>query len=712
MRSLRRAALLGLLVCALVVPVTPAVPASAPATGLPPGTPPAARRAEPALPAAKAWPFPQAFPRTSGTGRYAGGALLWSDFLYDDNGAISGPSTGESPGAFTFGTYQYPQAEQAGNGADVFRAAVGFDGRATWWRVDWNTLVSPAVPAAAFGIDVDASAGAAVPWGGNTGLTSSGVDHTLVVTAAGAFLDDERVADTIVDRTTKSFLVRLPVALLPPAGRSTVWLAAGLANADGDGFQSLGPEHRHSPGQPNVYNVAFRDYADEPAQNNFWFDLAQAQTLSRPGADVTGFALDVDWQRLRSKTIEPEPFVRGWSNRWYVSSVELGDGVVTGVQTSTDREPNYLGRVQPYGVYVPASYRPARPASLTWLLHSLTINHNQFSATAPSLLAQACEERGSICATTLGRGPDGYYRGVAELDFWEVWRDLAATYTLDRDRTIVGGYSMGGFGTFNVALDHPHLFAGMVILAASADEDLPRLENARHTPYYHAHGVHDQLVPYAGEAVPTIDKLDALGYRYTFDTYPTKDHVAWSLEDGFDLAAEWIAAEDRRRPRRPGVIRYRWFPQEVDRKLGIGARGAWWIRATAKDRTAEEARVVAISQARPERKISAQRTQTPMVDPHGNPVERRQLTWERGPAPASRARVKLRLRNVGKVTVDLAGAGIADAVASRIVVRTDHAVVLRLKRRLPGTLIFLDGKRVKPGRIVVPIGRHTISIVR
>lgn len=715
MRSLARTALVALVLSALVLPATPAATTTMPASppsGLPPGTPPAARRPEPALPAAKGWPFPEAFPRTSGTGRYAGGALLWTDFLYDDNGAASGPSTGESPGAFTFGTYEYPEPEQAGNGADVFRAAVASDGGSTWWRVDWNTLVSPAVPAAAFGIDLDASGGAAVPWGGNTGVSSSGVDHTLVVTAAGAFLDGERVADTAVDRAANAFTVRLPSTVLRTAERSTVWLAAGLADAEGDAFASLGREHRHAAGQPNVYNVAFRDYADEPTRNNFWFDLTQAQTLSRPNADISAFALAVDWQRLRSRATQPEPFVRGWSNRWYVSSVEVGDGVVTGVQSSTDREPNYLGRVQPYGVYVPQGYRRTAPARLTWLLHSLTINHNQFSATAPSLLEQVCEERGSICATTLGRGPDGFYRGLAELDFWEVWRDLADTYTLDRDRTIIGGYSMGGFGTFNFALDHPHLFAGMVILAASADEDLPRLENARHTPYYHAHGVHDQLVPYTREAVPTIDKLDALGYRYTFDTYPTKDHVAWSLEDSFDLAAQWIAEKDRRRRARPGVIRYRWFPQEVDRKLGIGPRGAWWIRAAAKDADAEQARVVAVSRARPERTITPERTQTPLVDPHGNPVERRQLTWERGKAPARRAHVRLRLRNVGRVRVNLAGAGIDTAVSSRIKVRTDHAVVVRLARRQPRTFVFLDGKQVDPRRIVVPIGRHTISIVR
>ena len=35
------------------------------------------------------WPFGEEFPRTCGTSRFAGGALFWTDFLYDDHGATA-----------------------------------------------------------------------------------------------------------------------------------------------------------------------------------------------------------------------------------------------------------------------------------------------------------------------------------------------------------------------------------------------------------------------------------------------------------------------------------------------------------------------------------------------------------------------------------------------------------------------------------------------
>ena len=75
---------------------TPAAASSAPAGpapafGLPDGVPAAATRPEPRLPVPHGWPFPESFPRTSGTGRLGGGASFWSDFVYDDHGAIGLP---------------------------------------------------------------------------------------------------------------------------------------------------------------------------------------------------------------------------------------------------------------------------------------------------------------------------------------------------------------------------------------------------------------------------------------------------------------------------------------------------------------------------------------------------------------------------------------------------------------------------------------------
>src|SRR5438105_10394565 len=146
--TLRRLFMAGAAAALGVVPMAGAAPhppaalaAPSPASGLPDGVPPAALKAEPALPAPAGWPFPEAFPRTSGTGRLSDGAFYWSDFLYDDHGARglqrSAPVAGLAPSA---GTYDYPDGPASNNGADIFLAGIGRDAAATYWRVDWNNL--------------------------------------------------------------------------------------------------------------------------------------------------------------------------------------------------------------------------------------------------------------------------------------------------------------------------------------------------------------------------------------------------------------------------------------------------------------------------------------------------------------------------------------------------------------------------------------------
>src|SRR5437763_3558992 len=210
-----------------------------------------------------------------------------------------------------------------------------------------------------------------------------------------------------------------------------------------------------------------------------------------------------------------------------------------------DYRPNFLGRVQPYGIYVPTNYNPSRQAwPLTWVLHSYSNGQNEYGARDPNLLHDACEVRDSICATTLGRGPDGWYLDEAELDFWEVWNRISASYRLDADRTVISGYSMGGFGTYRLALGHPDLFARALTLSGAVicgvrvapgvdlpgttthcmrdGDTAPFVPNARWLPLVISRGAVDELVPIGG-TTDQVSRFDAAGLRYR--------DVLWLAED-------------------------------------------------------------------------------------------------------------------------------------------------------------------------------------
>ena len=685
---------------------TVATPATTPTAALgavPSGAPPAAFGEEPVLPVNPAWIFAEGAPRTSGTGRYAHGAFYWTDFIYDASGAKGVNVPVYRVGTPTGGSLHYPDDSMAGNGADIFRVGIGLDSGSTYWRVDWQTLLDTTVPIAAFGIDY--KTGGSDEWPGITGLRSPGIDAVIFLSSQGALVDfkdgngPQPYGEIRLDLPSRSFVATLPRALFGITDQSTwtVYLAAGIHNGSG-GFLDDNAGFRKLPTQPPVFNMAFRDYADEPALNNFWFDDTQSIALNT--GDVSAFALQLDWGRMGET--EPEPLLTGYSNRWYVSSLagaQLGDGSFpAGVNRGENptNDPQYFDRVQPYGIYVPQNYRAdsANPALFTWLLHSLTQNHNQYSATVPNFMDAACERlRQSICATTLGRGGAGYYRGGAEVDFWEVWRDVARHFTIDSERTISAGYSMGAIGTINLMIKYPEVFAGGVVLAGD-NSTLPLIENLKWNGYYHAHGTFDQLVPFP-DARATVDAVRNNGFRYVFDHYVVEDHLVWTLKDeaysAYEEAAKWMVGwleETGSRKQNPGNFVYRWNPDEINAEFGIGPQGAWWLDNIRAVDNVNDARIELDSQGRPEAEYTVEQLSPALVLPNQltpSPAIREEQRWQFGSIASPGGAVSVKLTNVSALRLDLARAGVATRADKRVQLSTTHPVKLTLRGLAEGT---------------------------
>ncbi|GAC1318942.1 MAG: hypothetical protein NVSMB12_18040 [Acidimicrobiales bacterium] len=743
MRRIPLVVLAGLGGASLAASVGPAAAApSAPPhryAGLPDGVPPAALKPEPSLPVPTAWPFPDAFPRTSGASRLVSGAYEYSGFLYGDHGAtgvtIAAPVAGLAP---TVGTYAYPAGPAMGNGANIFRAAIGRAKGGSWWRVDWNTLADPNVPIAEFGLDT--GKGSVTPqWPAGAGVKSAGLDTAILMSAKGAWLVDPATGariplpSLVVDTNARSFVVSIPSSLLDPTGTWKVRLVAGLADATGASFRPVGSDLGALPGQPNVFDVGFRTYRQEPEVNNFWMERQQATILST--ADVTPFAATVTWADLAHHKSTPEPLPTGYTNRWYVSSIETGQGIAPSSSVSSP-DPVFRGRVQPYAVYVPTTYAKRAAVPLTWILHSLGVQHNQYGAINPKFVLQACERRHSICATTLGRGPGGWYYDAAELDFWEIWNRLAGAYRLDSERTTISGYSMGGWATYKLGLAHPDLFAKALVLegpaicgarvapgingpamggrCATDGDSLPLVDSARNLPYVISQGAVDLLVPVTG-IMPNVMKFDSLGYQYRFELYPAADHLAYILLDGFSEQATQLNGPPRVRD--PGHVTYAWYPNLDRSDYGIGSTGAYWVRDTRGRVTTPGSlsRVDAVSLARPEA-ITPVQTFGALVPGDPFPAVTREQSWKRSAPPVAQPVVRLSLQNVGALGIDLARAGIVSGRGASLPLTSDGPVALSLLSAKPGAAIALDGRTV--GRagsdggftVSVPTGAHTVTV--
>ena len=524
----------------------------------------------------------------------------------------------------------------------------------------------------------------------------------------------------------------MPRSLLQPAGSWTVGLAAGLANAAGDGFADVPAERGALPGQPNVYNVAFRTHEQEPPHLNFWSDAAQAAALTR--GDVSEFAVEVAWDRLAAGETAPEPVITGPSTRWYVSSVELGQGVATGDILST--KPQFLGRVQPYSVCLPSSFQPGRMLPLTLLLHSLALGQSQFAAIDPRLLHEVCECRDSVVVTPLARGPSTWYFDTGELDVWEVWARVAEQLGTDPNRTVISGYSMGGYAAYKLGLTYPQAFSQAVVLAGPPtcgvrllpDVDIPAdldldspcaregdtwklLVNARWLPYVIAHGLIDELVPFASAAEQVLE-LDRLGYRHRFTVYPLEDHLAWVLQDKFEDPISHMKTPLRQAD--PGHITFAWYPQLVRPDLGIGPHRVWWLSELTADpavtaRGGAVAEVDARSYARPDPTHTVHYHRGFVLNFDPTPGLYSELDWRVGSPADPLPYLTLRLTGVAGLAVDVARAGLAGLPASTITVATDTAAQVTLAGLAAGVDVQLDGQPTGPSVAIAP-GRHRITL--
>lgn len=599
-------------------------------------------------------------------------------------------------------------------------------------------MLDPSVPIALFAFDAGLERAAGEQWPAGAGIRSAGIDSALLISAAGAQLVDlttqtATVVRHTVDMQARTFLAQVPRTLLEPTGTWTIRLAAGLANKRGDGFADVPAQRGARSGQPNVYNVAFRSCQQETAYHNFWSDRAQAAALA--DGDISQFSVAVSWEDLAAGMTTDEPTVTGTSTLWYVSSIELGQGVAETDLLAT--EPQFLGRVQPYAVCLPASFAPGRTLALTLLLHSIAMGQNQFAAVDHGLLERLCDERDSVVASPLGRGPACWYLDEGELDVWEVWARVAQQLSTDPNRTVIAGYSMGGYAAYRLALTYPAVFTQAAVFAGAptcgirlipgidvpADldpdshcvcegETWPLLRNARWLPFVIAHGVLDEFVPFLSVAQQVL-KLDRLGHRYRFTIYPAEDHVALALQGRFADSVDHMLTNPRQGD--PGHVSYSWYPQLERPDLGIGPQRVWWISGLrAAPQTASRrgavATVEARSFARPDKTYRTRRRGGFALSFKPTPGLYVEQTWQlSGRSPDARPHVTLDLTGVAGLTVDIARAGLAALPDATITVTTDSPVEIALEGLPPSTTVRSDDRPVS-GTIVISEGRHCISL--
>ena len=110
-------------------------------------------------------------------------------------------------------------------------------------------------------------------------------------------------------------------------------------------------------------------------------------------------------------------------------------------------------------------------------------------------------------------------------------------YNIDPKKIYLTGNSMGGYGTWNLAIAYPDRFAAIAPICGGGP---PRMVQAiKHVPVWAFHGAKDDTVPLA-ESQQMVDALRACGGRVKFTIYPDVEHDSWTPTYDNPALYEWL----------------------------------------------------------------------------------------------------------------------------------------------------------------------------
>ncbi len=125
----------------------------------------------------------------------------------------------------------------------------------------------------------------------------------------------------------------------------------------------------------------------------------------------------------------------------------------------------------------------------------------------------------------------------------ELMELICGKYNIDKKRIYVSGLSMGGFGTWDLIMRYPDIFAAAVPICGGAD---PReAERIKHIPIRTFHGAFDPVVPAEG-TIKMVEELKRHGAEIQYTELPQEDHNCWRYAYAETDTVEWLFARKKK----------------------------------------------------------------------------------------------------------------------------------------------------------------------
>ncbi len=137
--------------------------------------------------------------------------------------------------------------------------------------------------------------------------------------------------------------------------------------------------------------------------------------------------------------------------------------------------------------------------------------------------------------------PEGQLWSITDLD--ALLNEISENYKVDPDRIYVTGLSMGGFGTWELAIKYPNRFAAIAPVCGGGNFRL--VNELKNLPIWVFHGAKDNVVPLKSSQ-EMVDALEKAGGNAKFTVYPEAGHDSWTETYDNPELYEWFLKQNRK----------------------------------------------------------------------------------------------------------------------------------------------------------------------
>lgn len=200
-----------------------------------------------------------------------------------------------------------------------------------------------------------------------------------------------------------------------------------------------------------------------------------------------------------------------------------------------------------YVLFVPHNYKPEEAAPLILFLHGSGETGTDGKKQAEVGLGPAIKKMEKTFPAfavfpqsqkrTWRAESDDAKRALRILD------EIEKKYKIDSKRIYLTGLSMGGYGTWSLAVAHPNKWAAIVPVCGGGDPK--QAEKIKDLPCWCFHGDDDKAVPVT-KSREMIDALKKAGGKPEYTEYPGVGHNSWEKAYDTEKLYEWLWAQKRK----------------------------------------------------------------------------------------------------------------------------------------------------------------------